>query len=60
MTEPTAPIEQNLAPDTNKTQASNPDTDTTVLKRVHLPRIAIEFCTQCRWMLRAAYVCLSL
>jgi hypothetical protein len=22
-----------------------------------LPRIAIKFCTQCRWMLRAAYVC---
>ncbi|KAJ5893325.1 hypothetical protein N7495_005016 [Penicillium taxi] len=21
----------------------------------HLPRIAIKFCTQCRWMLRAAY-----
>ncbi|CAI7622807.1 unnamed protein product [Penicillium glandicola] len=22
---------------------------------VHLPRISIQFCTQCRWMLRAAY-----
>ena len=22
---------------------------------VHLPRVAIAFCTQCRWMLRAAY-----
>ncbi|PNS15330.1 hypothetical protein CAC42_2665 [Sphaceloma murrayae] len=22
---------------------------------IHLPRIAITFCTQCRWMLRAAY-----
>ena len=22
---------------------------------VHLPRVAITFCTQCRWMLRAAY-----
>lgn len=25
-------------------------------EHVHLPRIAIKFCTQCRWMLRAAYV----
>lgn len=24
---------------------------------VQLPRITIRFCTQCRWMLRAAYVC---
>ncbi|KAJ5473208.1 hypothetical protein N7475_002774 [Penicillium sp. IBT 31633x] len=24
-------------------------------EHVHLPRIAIKFCTQCRWMLRAAY-----
>jgi len=24
-----------------------------------LPRIVITYCTQCRWMLRAAYVCLS-
>jgi predicted Rdx family selenoprotein len=23
---------------------------------VHLPRITIHFCTQCKWMLRAAYV----
>lgn len=23
---------------------------------VHLPRIAIKYCTQCKWMLRAAYV----
>jgi selT/selW/selH-like putative selenoprotein len=22
---------------------------------IHLPRVAITFCTQCRWMLRAAY-----
>ncbi|KAJ5483912.1 hypothetical protein N7539_005708 [Penicillium diatomitis] len=27
----------------------------TALERVHLPRVAIKFCTQCRWMLRAAY-----
>lgn len=24
--------------------------------QVHLPRVAIKFCTQCKWMLRAAYV----
>ncbi|OGE49466.1 hypothetical protein PENARI_c021G00192 [Penicillium arizonense] len=27
----------------------------TALEHVHLPRISIKFCTQCRWMLRAAY-----
>ncbi|KAJ5861212.1 uncharacterized protein N7529_008522 [Penicillium soppii] len=27
----------------------------TTLEHVHLPRITIKFCTQCRWMLRAAY-----
>ncbi|KAJ5308695.1 hypothetical protein PENANT_c013G06464 [Penicillium antarcticum] len=27
----------------------------TSLEHVHLPRISIKFCTQCRWMLRAAY-----
>ena len=26
------------------------------LAAVQLPRITIKFCTQCRWMLRAAYV----
>jgi selT/selW/selH-like putative selenoprotein len=29
--------------------------DTTESAPVHLPRVAITFCTQCRWMLRAAY-----
>jgi len=29
--------------------------DTTEIAPVHLPRVAITFCTQCRWMLRAAY-----
>ena len=28
----------------------------TALEHVHLPRITVKFCTQCRWMLRAAYV----
>ncbi len=34
------------------------DTQTTPPLNVVLPRIAIQFCTQCRWMLRAAYVSL--
>jgi selT/selW/selH-like putative selenoprotein len=29
--------------------------ETTENADVHLPRVAITFCTQCRWMLRAAY-----
>jgi selT/selW/selH-like putative selenoprotein len=29
--------------------------DTTETAPFHLPRVAITFCTQCRWMLRAAY-----
>ena len=24
---------------------------------IKLPRVSIQFCTQCKWMLRAAYVC---
>ena len=27
--------------------------------RPPLPRVTIQFCTQCKWMLRAAYVCTS-
>lgn len=27
--------------------------------RVTLPRITIKYCTQCKWMLRAAYVCVK-
>lgn len=50
MTEPTPPIEKTVAKQTTA------PTDNTALERVNLPRIAIQFCTQCRWMLRAAYV----
>ncbi|KAJ5807825.1 hypothetical protein N7474_009094 [Penicillium riverlandense] len=49
MTEPTPAIEQK--PPT----ATIPKTSNTAREQVHLPRIAIAFCTQCRWMLRAAY-----
>lgn len=41
---------------TSKQLDSNNDTDKIALANVHLPRISIQFCTQCRWMLRAAYV----
>lgn len=30
-------------------------TDALTQAPVHLPRVAITYCTQCRWMLRAAY-----
>lgn len=64
MTEPTAPIENSLASGTvassSTTAPPSSDVEKTALERVHLPRIAIKFCTQCRWMLRAAYVWLSL
>ncbi|CAI7573730.1 unnamed protein product [Penicillium palitans] len=41
---------------TSKTLDSNTDTtDNIATANVHLPRISIQFCTQCRWMLRAAY-----
>lgn len=50
MTEPIPPIEKSVAGETTA------PADNMALERVHLPRIAIQFCTQCRWMLRAAYV----
>lgn len=28
----------------------------TTTAQVHLPRVTIKYCTQCKWMLRAAYV----
>ncbi|KAJ5911838.1 uncharacterized protein N7473_001141 [Penicillium subrubescens] len=59
MTEPTAPIENTLASGTaassSTTAPPSSEVEKTALERVHLPRIAIKFCTQCRWMLRAAY-----
>lgn len=47
MTEPMPPIEPRTR-------------DNITTERVFLPRITIKFCTQCKWMLRAAYVCLLL
>ena len=43
MTEPMPPIEQRTR-------------DNIATERVYLPRITIKYCTQCKWMLRAAYV----
>ena len=72
MTEPVPPVEHSLAPQPvaagdvqggfsaqTRPETFSPTAATKVVERVHLPRIAIEFCTQCRWMLRAAYVCHS-
>ncbi|KAL9123231.1 MAG: hypothetical protein Q9187_000212 [Circinaria calcarea] len=36
--------------------ASTESTQAEILAPVTLPRITIEFCTQCKWMLRAAYL----
>lgn len=64
MTEPTAigktiasptPIEKSVA----QQITPKPPIETSSLERVSLPRISIQFCTQCKWMLRAAYVRLS-
>ncbi|QGA20622.1 hypothetical protein EYB26_008328 [Talaromyces marneffei] len=46
MTEPITPIEQSAQPPTG----TDPSPQNT-----HLPRITITYCTQCKWMLRAAY-----
>ncbi|KAJ5444437.1 uncharacterized protein N7458_008309 [Penicillium daleae] len=54
-----APIEDSLASAVAASSSSTAplpsNVETSALERVHLPRIAIKFCTQCRWMLRAAY-----
>ncbi|KAJ6190907.1 hypothetical protein N7519_000928 [Penicillium mononematosum] len=45
-----------MAESTSTPLDSNPDTSDKIAPvNVHLPRISIQFCTQCRWMLRAAY-----
>ncbi|KAJ5106265.1 hypothetical protein N7456_002940 [Penicillium angulare] len=55
MSEPTSLATQTEKPKPTSTPTSTPDEKPTSLERVHLPRISIKFCTQCRWMLRAAY-----
>jgi len=51
MTEPMPPIEQQTP--TERQQQPLQQT-----AQVFLPRITIKYCTQCKWMLRAAYVCI--
>ncbi|GAQ11268.1 hypothetical protein ALT_8589 [Aspergillus lentulus] len=61
MTEPTPPIEQH--PPTSSTDTHPPPTTATTTATAtataktttNLPRITIKYCTQCKWMLRAAY-----
>lgn len=55
MTEPMPPIEQK-DPTEPGPSAQNPNADGGVSTQVYLPRITIKYCTQCKWMLRAAYV----
>ncbi|KAJ9212480.1 hypothetical protein DTO166G4_5972 [Paecilomyces variotii] len=54
MTEPMPPIEQK-DPTEPGPSAQNPNADGGVSTQVYLPRITIKYCTQCKWMLRAAY-----
>lgn len=60
MTMPVAPIENTLESGNQPQSVQGPasSSESTAVSRVHLPRITIKFCTQCRWMLRAAYVSL--
>ncbi|KGO75373.1 Selenoprotein, Rdx type [Penicillium italicum] len=47
-----------MAESTQKSTPLDPTPDTSdkiAQANVHVPRISIQFCTQCRWMLRAAY-----
>ncbi|KAJ5187791.1 hypothetical protein N7449_010785 [Penicillium cf. viridicatum] len=47
-----------MAESTSTSKPSDLNTDNSdkiAPANVHLPRISIQFCTQCRWMLRAAY-----
>ncbi|KAL3481210.1 Rdx family-domain-containing protein [Aspergillus californicus] len=58
MTEPTAPIETELAsrPSTTQVQPeSKPKPADGETEPGQKPRITIQYCTQCKWMLRAAY-----
>ncbi|GAD92517.1 hypothetical protein PAAG_00818 [Paecilomyces variotii No. 5] len=55
MTEPMPPIEQKGPTEPGDPGAQNPNSDGGVSTQVYLPRITIKYCTQCKWMLRAAY-----
>jgi len=61
MTEPMAPVEQRTPTEQQQqvfevaAQLNDPDAEDITISRVFLPRITIKYCTQCKWMLRAAY-----
>ncbi|KAH1495419.1 hypothetical protein KXX42_005880, partial [Aspergillus fumigatus] len=55
MTEPTPPIEQHPPSSSTTTNPPPTTTTTTATTTTTLPRITIKYCTQCKWMLRAAY-----
>ncbi|KAJ5934150.1 hypothetical protein N7466_003697 [Penicillium verhagenii] len=57
MTEPTSANAGNIVTTGLTKPVAKPvaEPGLTSLEHVHLPRISIKFCTQCRWMLRAAY-----
>jgi selT/selW/selH-like putative selenoprotein len=46
---------QYIPPSLPHSTTTNTMSETTENAPIHLPRVAITFCTQCRWMLRAAY-----
>ncbi|OJJ39716.1 hypothetical protein ASPWEDRAFT_25523 [Aspergillus wentii DTO 134E9] len=54
MTEPTPPIEQ-TTPSEKPAGQTQPQPQTTTSTERNLPRVTIQYCTQCKWMLRAAY-----
>lgn len=56
MTEPLAPIELRTPTERKEPSPQNQNADGGALTQVYLPRITIKYCTQCKWMLRAAYV----
>ncbi|KAL1987955.1 hypothetical protein VTN96DRAFT_1479 [Rasamsonia emersonii] len=57
MTEPMPPIEQQTPTERREQSASLVGTSSSSSEssHVYLPRITIKYCTQCKWMLRAAY-----
>lgn len=57
MTEPMPPIEQQTPTERKQQAAESGAGAGLTTAQVFLPRVTIKYCTQCKWMLRAAYVC---
>ncbi|KAL4779298.1 Rdx family-domain-containing protein [Aspergillus varians] len=56
MTDPTAPLKANPPPTSTTTTQSQSDSQSESHSNPYAnPRITIQYCTQCKWMLRAAY-----